>query len=439
MMIFTIFGTIVVFMFPVVSLMSSVEVFQLLFNRSDWHCPVTCDSGIEESEIVSCCVCHVKVKENTISTLNVVYDDVSEEAVINEPNVSHELYKIQHNFDGVQKLPINLCNFTGIVEIDFSFNEIANIDTISCVKGLEILSVYRNKLKYLKNDTFFGMKSLRYVDLSYNILKYIEPGLFMNMDGSLLWFDASYNLLTSMDVTNIVRTKQPGFCRADFSFNQISKLTNELRWECKEDTHIGYGGPVDFFGNSFSNFFEFSDLGFKNFFLLGKLLYYAFDFRGNKWTCDCRFYLFALKATLFEEKLDRDFYDLKCHSPSELKNVSLPELMKSNTLDLLICNISIADRCPPNCRCFYQPARTRTVVNCSGTGRTKLSSALPYKKDLEVDFSNNKISRIDNESDILSYSHRITSIDLSYNKIENLQDELFYKLRNIKKDQFFRE
>lgn len=435
-MIFTIFGFIMVCMFPVVNLMSSSEVFQLLFNRSDWYCPVTCDSYIEESAIASCCVCNVEVKEKTMSTLNIVYDEVSEEAIINEPNVSHEFYKIQHKFDGVQKLPINLCNFTGIVEIDFSFNEIGNIDIISCVKGLEILSMYRNKIKYLKNDTFFGMNFLRYVDLSHNILKYIEPGLFMNMDGSLLWFDASYNLLTSMDVTNILRTKQPGFCRADFSFNQISKLTNELRWECKEDTQFGNGGLVDFFGNSFSDFFDFSELGFKNFFLFGKLLYYTFDFRGNKWTCDCRFYPFALKATLFAEKLDRDIYYLKCHSPSELKNVSLPELMKSKTLDLLICNLSIADRCPPNCRCFYQPARTRTVVNCSGTEKTKLPSALPFKTDLEVDFSNNQISRIDNESVILSYSHTITSIDLSYNKIENLPDELFYKLRNTKKINF---
>ncbi|CAC5367137.1 unnamed protein product [Mytilus coruscus] len=133
-----------------VSLMSSSDVLHVLFNRSDWHCPVGCDSYIKEPVIAGCCMCRVEVKEKTMTTLNVVYDEVSEEAVIHEPNILHVCYQIQHKFEGANKLPINLCNFTGIVEIDFSFNEIANIDTISGVKGLETLAMSWNKIEYLK-------------------------------------------------------------------------------------------------------------------------------------------------------------------------------------------------------------------------------------------------------------------------------------------------
>ncbi|CAC5421174.1 unnamed protein product [Mytilus coruscus] len=113
----------------------------------------------------------------------------------------------------------------------------------------------------------------------------------------------------------------------------------------------------------------------------------------------------------------------------------LIDFIKSQTLDRLICNLTIADRCPPKCRCFYQPGRSRTVVDCSGTGRRKLPSALPLKTDLEVDFSSNEISSLGNdtgsENMIYSYSKYISKLDLSNNTIKMIPNDLVFKLRNI--------
>ncbi|CAC5421175.1 unnamed protein product [Mytilus coruscus] len=248
-----------------------------MLNRTDLLCPMFCNGY----RLVSCCMCNVQKTPEKLQTLNVVHNVKTEYPKIEDPKVLKSSLQIIHRFRKTKRLPVNICDFTGIVEIDFSYNEIKRIDNISCVKSLDILIMRRNRIEYLRNDTFIGMKFLRKIDLSYNNLRYIEPGFLINMAGSLLNFDVSNNFLTTVDVTNFLWEKQPAFCKTDFSFNEISRISNELHWTCKRNTQFGYGGMVTFSNNNFSHFANFSEIGFRNFFLLGKLLYYGFDFREN--------------------------------------------------------------------------------------------------------------------------------------------------------------
>ncbi|CAC5367121.1 unnamed protein product [Mytilus coruscus] len=415
----------------VVDLLNNDDIFKVMFNRTDLLCPEFCNGY----RLVSCCMCYVQKTREKLHTLNVVHNAKTEYPTIEKPNVLNIQYQIIHRFKKTKRLPVNICNFTGLIEIDFSNNEIKSIDNISCVKSLDVLIMHINRIEYLRNDTFIGMKFLRMIDLSYNNLRHIEPGFLIHMDGSLLNFDVSNNFLTTVDVTNVLWEKQPAFCKTDFSFNEISSISNELHWTCKRNTQFGYGGMVIFSNNNFSHFPNFSEIGFKNFFLLGKLLDYGFDFRENNWICDCRIYFFAFKASLVLDKQHRDYFELSCHYPPEFKNILLIDFIKSQTLDRLICNLTIADRCPPKCRCFYQPGRSRTVVDCLGTGRRKLPSVLPLKTDLEVDFSSNEISSLLNDTGsgniIYSYSKYISKLDLSNNTIKIIPNDLVFKLRNM--------
>ncbi|VDH98903.1 Hypothetical predicted protein [Mytilus galloprovincialis] len=299
----------------------------------------------------------------------------------------------------------------------------------------------KNKIEYLRSDTFSGMKYLRNIDLSYNRLRYIEPGLLLNMAASLLNFDVSNNLLTTVDITNILWENQPAFCETDFSFNKITSISNQLDWTCKRNTQFGYGGYVNLSNNNLSHFVKFYKIGFRNIFFLGKLLSYGFDLRENNWICDCQMYLLASKSSILLDKMHRSYFEVTCHSPPELKNVLLIDIIKHQSLDRLICNLTIADRCPPKCRCFYQPSRSRTVVDCSRTGRSGLPSALPLRTDLEIDFSSNRLSSMinnnhetkitGNESILYYYSKYIRKLDLSNNSIEIIPDDLMVELRNV--------
>lgn len=90
-------------------------------------------------------------------------------------------------------------------------------------------------------------------------------------------------------------------------------------------------------------------------------------------------------------------------------------------------------RCPHKCHCFYQPSQNKTVVNC----RTKLSSkkfplGLPEYKNLELDFSKNLISDLDNQFErTKNYTFRIKEINLEGNKFGSISEFVVSQLKSI--------
>lgn len=400
---------------------------QMIFNRTDIMCPQWC-------LVMSCCVCSSEVTFGSLGTLkvNVSHDNgtvTSELSVIGLPSDKYQVTYIGRQ-NKLRALPTNLCEFLQIVKMDLSNNSIVDIDGLKCLPNLDTLILRGNQIGYLKKKTFISMQYLRELDMSYNRLSYIEPGFLFNMRGSLSTVDFSHNLLKTVDITNIIWSKQYIFCHVDYSYNLISEVLNEQQWICRDSDNFGDGGMVSFTHNKFTNFVNFADLGFANVHLLGKLFSYGFDFRYNKWFCDCKMYAFALKAATVADKIYRDYFKLQCHSPAELKNEYILDMIDSNTLHRLICNLTLAERCPPKCRCYYQPDRWRTVINCANTGRTSLPSALPHYSKLEADFSRNDISSLLHVTlDNVNYFQNVSKLDLSVNKIQELPDAFFFMVR----------
>lgn len=359
------------------------EKLALLLKRNDLLCPDDCLFTAEHpyfEDAMECCVCLAKpfwiVNSSSIVNLNISFLNENTPIISSKGESAVDQCAITYQYGNFTTLPEDLCNISNLVYVDFSYNYISGPDIISCLMTLDTLIIKGNRVTYLKTNVFSGMHFLRVVDLSYNILQIIEPGIFLNVDERLLHFDVSNNLLENIDISNIFRNKQDYFCVANFSFNAINRLTNVMRWSCNKDVDLGHGGYVDFENNNFTYIFNFAELGFSDATLLGKLNFYSFDFRFNLWFCDCRFFPMAKKADISHHILGSPHHGVKCHSPPEYKKKVIGEFILEQ--DLLICNISLAKKCPPHCRCFYQPSKNRTVINCrSSLVSHKLPLMLP--------------------------------------------------------------
>jgi hypothetical protein len=66
------------------------------------------------------------------------------------------------------------------------------------------------------------------------------------------------------------------------------------------------------------------------------------------------------------KRIWRDYFNITCWNPPEYRGRSIPDIVKKGHMDLFICNLTKAEKCPKQCRCYYQPHEgQRIVVNCS--------------------------------------------------------------------------
>ncbi|CAG2213349.1 unnamed protein product [Mytilus edulis] len=84
------------------------------------------------------------------------------------------------------------------------------------------------------------------------------------------------------------------------------------------------------------------------------------------------------------------------------------------------------NKCPPRCYCFQQPSKKRVVVNCYFSHRSKLPIQVPDFDNLDINLSRNKIKTVE----YLIYLRRTKSIDLSYNRIVEI-DPLIFEIKTL--------
>ncbi|XP_052073851.1 protein toll-like [Mytilus californianus] len=424
------------------------EDMQSLFNRTDLRCPMKCNNGPSIFQM-SCCICQSKSDVKNLGHLTIVNKRNHYDPKIVNNGGKHELYVLNHRYGNLEFLPGNTCNFKELFIIDLSFNKIKTFDTISCLTNLDTLLLRGNNIQYMNNNTFVNMRFLRIIDLSLNKISLMDPGFLLNMKGSLFYLNVSFNMMSTLDITNAIASKQKYFCRVDYSHNSIKSLTNDQTWKLKRNTTLGHGGMVNLSNNSLTSFFDLDTLhflGFERLLLIGKLIYYGFDLRDNKWNCDCKIYQFAKAAEPLAQVMTRGYFDVKCYAPGTYKNKSIFTIIKDRQYDGLICNLSLADKCPPKCRCMYQPAvRNRTLIDCSELHLTKLPRMLPDYNVLEVDLSNNSLRNLPLQfrhmhkhgRNIKHYLERIRLFNFSNNQVRMLPRSNLFRLRKAEID--FRE
>lgn len=368
-------------------------------NRTNLFCHSDCDHHLSKHRVEHCCRCHVQPVWDLVFTdvefLNVEYIRRRGTAfIVSIKQLMNYKYQILVHTNGfLSEIPGNVCEFAQkLVKLDLSQNAITVLENISCLKNLDTLVLARNKITQVKNETFSGLSLFRVLDLSNNVIKVLEPNTLS--DTSLFLHSANFrqNQMQTIDITNVV-IENP-FCKIDYTDNKMTDLTNEVSFRIDPDKIYGDGGYVDLADNMFQTWINFTDLGFYDLNLFGKVISYGFDLRGANWTCDCEMQPFLEKVKPYLGKIWRDYYNITCTEPPELSGISIADMTMKNKLDNLICNISVSSGCPLGCHCYEQPSERRTVVNCTGVGLTTMPSKLPAFSNIELLLENNLIPEL---------------------------------------------
>ncbi|CAG2219841.1 unnamed protein product [Mytilus edulis] len=412
-------------------------------SASRLYCPKCCPHACgkyefipESSKVALCCAEYAKPfwnfpKYSHLQTnLHMEYNDDFSELYIKQPKPinSVTLYVLRYNGKRLLScLPYNICEYHDLVTVNLSDNKIQNLPNISCLLNLDTLDLSKNNIRNINSSSFSQLIFLRYLDLSDNFISYLKPGAFNYRPGSLMHIKMRRNRLYSIDLTNFHLGYW--FYEVDYAQNKISEITNKLNWNVfRKDKLVG-GGYVKFKANYLSHFPTPKEFGLRNMNQAYILAFsYSYQFGDNPWHCDCSLFQYIKSIELASLKF-KGFIknNLTCSSPPQVKGYTVGDSTgNSSFYDLLICNITMKNKCPPRCYCFQQPSKKRVVVNCYFSHRSKLPIQVPDFDNLDINLSRNKIKTVE----YLIYLRRTKSIDLSYNRIVEI-DPLIFEIKTL--------
>lgn len=97
-----------------------------------------------------------------------------------------------------------------------------SITTFKKTKKLQVLHLSNNKLTEIHSDLFRTLQNLRFVDISYNLLRSIPEVLFADEDMEHL--DASHNQLSKVPVSSFTNLAALSLNILDLSHNNIGAI-----------------------------------------------------------------------------------------------------------------------------------------------------------------------------------------------------------------------
>lgn len=415
--------------------------------RDDLYCTSHCerynnpvyDQNSTHKEKDECCTCNsctLWEASGSLTNLAVEYVTVTGKTLaVPEPVFDNATqYAVVHTNGEMADIPSNLCTWdtdrrisssygqylqditpfwTSIVKIDFTSNRITTIENLNCLTQLDTLTLSHNKIQYLSNTSISQLSYLRVLDLAGNQLKDMQPGVLFSQNINIFFANFSYNELTNIDITNVM-LRQP-YCSVDYSHNQIDEVINSQGF--KLDTSQTYGpGFVSFVENAFEKFPDLTTLlSLENLAQWGQLISSGFDFRGIQLSCDCNLEQFSALAADLRDTLWRDYFNVTCVTPAELKGQTAVNVDPAS----LICPLDAQDNCPSGCTCVDQPSTDTLYINCSNANLKTFPSVVPesnLSKYISLDLSHNFIDKIDNAS----YLHKLTHLDISNNPLDQI-------------------
>ena len=245
-------------------------------------------------------------------------------------------------------IPINICDFKSVILLDLSHNHLSQLRPLSCLEVLHTLDVSYNRLTFIANTTFEEMTNLRFIDLSHNFISDIEPFTFQQSNIHILSLNIEYNLLTSVEWTNVFLLKPS--CVVSYAYNAISNITNRDRRypDLKAFKENGErGGFINLSNNSISTGPDPDILGLKSKVDYGIVSYGRFiiQLKNNKLFCDCNLYPFWLHVLEYAQLYYGDGgskrFEYCCDRPTHMTNICSTTVLNTTSrslLDKFICN-----------------------------------------------------------------------------------------------------
>ncbi|XP_050396907.1 protein toll [Patella vulgata] len=254
-----------------------------------------------------------------------------------------------------------------------------------------------NQLKSIRRETFKNLRMCRLVDLSYNIIDWIERDAFRGMT----------QLMTLILTNNKLKEFEVMHAPVGSMWNlHISLKNNQLEYPPYRKSNYE---PPQLFKTRASR---------------------------NPFICDCTVKM--LNDRLKEEadiptpasdpftttysKLSQIFIDAwsyKCSSPKVLINRLLTKVNMSS-------ECPIVKNCPFDCVCTKYLSTTTTLVDCSSRALTQLPQHMPYNS-IAIDLNNNSLTSLD----VRNYLIRTTGLNVSHNQISALDPGIVPLLVNV--------
>ncbi|XP_067673487.1 slit homolog 3 protein-like [Haliotis asinina] len=365
--------------------------------------------------------CCATMREDRLPNLIVKYDcSQPDNATIALPPGTNKTspFRLFVSISCLTRLPRDLCDYPNIASIRAVHGHIATVPNLSCLKNLIALELYYNELTSVETGVFHGLTRLRYINLAHNKIHTIEPGVFTEDLSGLMRVHLSHNELTASEAWPMRITHQ--FCYFDLSYNNISHFSNKENWFI--DVSKNYGpGMVDFSHNVYTTWVsvELKIFGIHDLKMIGIFMAWGFDFRHNKWICDCNFHEFLHLASNLPVVIWRGYFDVLCDSPDHLKGMAVLDV----PLDAFVCNVT--DKCPRECLCQDQPEKKQMLVDCRDRNLTHLPATLP-DGNLKLLFGENSITSLE----AVSYLQRTKYLDLSRNNIKMITPTAIDMLQN---------
>lgn len=396
-------------------------------TRDDMYCPDSCFNDLDADERCCCCravpcwqldppACNV-----TVGQLYIEYTDIYGSSIF-VPSGNYTLYEAIHRNGYLTRFPENMCDFAdSLVNVDFSYNRLADISAIRCLKKLDTLRLDANRISAISNATFSDMEYLRIVSLSENIIEALHPNTIKIKNGTVLMINFSHNIIETLDITNIII---PGpFCNISYEGCEISEQTNVLDYKINEYNFHG-PGDINLQNTKGKAFLNFSKLGVDDYTQLGNYFKGSIEYDGSSIACDCNLYPFLAGlgkyASNYWPRLDNN-ENVTCESPENMKGRNLTKIYHGQKFDDLTCDLP---NCPHNCKCTDEPSKDKVIVKC--TKQTRMPDFIPvgywnnYRVELDLSDHSNTISHFTDTS----YTNRLDVVNFGDNKIRNIDNAM---------------
>ena len=317
-------------------------------------------------------------------------------------------------------------NMAKLSDLNVSANKLVDLPwaNLKELRQLKIIKLSQNRIRTLKNDSFYDFPSLEELHVDNNMIDKIEDNVFSQPDRlpNINLIDLAFNKLVSIECWPALFRNRSVFI--NLQCNKISKFTNHLNWtfSCIDQRP---SANIDLTYNKITHLVDILhgcnviEETHMICLLMSKL---KLRIKNKPYMCDC--IDFAIYRFINLVKHSKDIANMYCNKPRNLYNhriVSIP-------LNAFICHIN--ENCPVNCTCINQPNQMNISVSCENTGLGDLPLKVPKLTKHHESYHLNLMYNNIKELDYRPYLQKTRKAIFSHNRIHNISIPALNALSN---------